>query len=99
MTIPGTPAKENPLTLNGQAAFSGWQCRPTWNQIDGIWLDKCGSLARIGLPVAVNLPERTHEFEPIPSPVGPSKGSSLDRLAWAAISSGLMPGSGAEAAS
>ncbi len=31
--------------------------------IDG---DRCGSLARIGFPVAVRLPPITHELEPIP---------------------------------
>src|SRR5262245_59574833 len=46
--------------------------------IDGL---RCGSLARIGLPVLVSAPESTKEFEPMPVPPSPSRlgSESIDR--------------------
>src|SRR5512134_3820303 len=78
MITPGTPAKEKPATSKGHASVYGLQCRSTWYQIDGIWMSRCVSFARIGLPLAVSLPETAHEFEPIPSLIGPSRPSSRE---------------------
>ncbi len=47
------------------------QCKPISYQIEGICTAKWGSSAKIGLPVAVRLPERTQLLEPTPTPVAP----------------------------
>ncbi len=72
MITPGMPAKLKPLTSNGQASETTRQCSPTWVNTDGIEVARCGSLPRIGLPVAVLEPAITQEFEPTsePSPSG-----------------------------
>src|SRR5690242_13150406 len=80
MTTPGTPEKVKPSTLYSQV-----QCRPSWYQMPGIEGDRCGSFARIGLPVVVRLPAMTHELEPtpgVPSPI--SFGSWLTARSTAA---------------
>src|SRR5215468_1124099 len=71
MTTPGTPEKVKPSTLYSQV-----QCRPSWYQIPGIEGDRCGSLARIGLPVLVRLPAMTHELEPMPGVPSPIRSGS-----------------------
>src|SRR5512138_3533326 len=86
MMTPGTPANENPAASNGQAGPFGLQCRSTWYQIDGIWIARCGSFASSGLPVVVSFPETAHEFDPMPSPCGPSTPSSNATLLWTASS-------------
>jgi hypothetical protein len=47
------------------------QCSPIWYQMPGWEGLRCGSLARIGLPVAVSEPLITQEFEPMPGPPSP----------------------------
>src|SRR3954453_5035057 len=51
----------------------------TWAryQIDGIWVDRCGSLASIGAPVAVSDPSTTQLFEPIASFLAPPNSRSV----------------------
>ena len=55
-------------------AESGWQCRAISYQMDGIWMDRCGSLASSGMPVVVRLPAMTQLFEPRPSEVAAELG-------------------------
>ena len=50
--------------------------QPTWYQMPGIVGARCGSLARIGLPVDECVPSTTQELEPMPSPVPSSAGSA-----------------------
>src|SRR5512140_637469 len=89
MITPGTPANEKPATSNGQASLLGLQCRSTWYQMDGIWIPRCGSLARKGSPVVVRLPETAHELEPMPSPCGPRAPSSRATLLRATASASV----------
>src|SRR2546423_3699139 len=60
MTTPGSPENVNPSTFHPHV-----QCRPIWYQMPGMDGDRCGSLARIGLPVAVWVPDTTQLFDPI----------------------------------
>ncbi len=85
MTTPGSPAKVNPATSNGQAAESTRQCRPIWYQMPGMDGSRCGSLASSGLPVVVCAPDTTHEFEPMPSP-SPSRAGTAASAVVAALS-------------
>src|SRR5450759_3803715 len=82
ITTPGTPANENPVTSYGQVVLTGRQCSPTWDQMEGIWIDRCGSFASSGIPEAVRDPETAHELDPIPAPEGPSSASRLEKRAW-----------------
>src|SRR5688572_8184255 len=83
ITMPGMPEKLNPATLNSHV-----QCSPSWYQMLGIEAERWGSLASIGLPVAVCSPAITHELEPMPDEPSPSsRGNDLmaaDRSASAA---------------
>ena len=67
MTTPGIPENVKPLTSNGHAAPSRVQCRPIWYQMPGTETPRCGSLARIGLPVVEWSPSTTQPLEPMPS--------------------------------
>src|SRR5579872_401284 len=58
MMTQGTPGSATPIT------FSPGAFKCTEYQIDGMPQSRCGSLARIGLPVEVCLPETAHAFEP-----------------------------------
>src|ERR1700693_1557544 len=58
MITHGTPGNEAPIT------FSPGVCNCTWYHTDGMENCRCGSLARIGFPLGVCLPETTHAFEP-----------------------------------
>src|SRR5699024_3882318 len=71
----GIPENPNPATSNGQSASTVRQCRPAWYQIPGTVSDRCGSLAKRGLPVVVYLPATTHELEPTSSPRPSSAGT------------------------
>ena len=82
MTTPGIPENVNPSTSYPQS-----QCRPIWYQIPGIDGDRCGSLARIGLPVAVSAPDTTQLLDPIPgrsaaSPIPPSTAAAVNTPLW-----------------
>ncbi len=50
---PGVPGKVTPMTSYGQAAETCRQWRPLMYQMDGMLNPRCGSLARMGLPLAV----------------------------------------------
>jgi hypothetical protein len=71
----GVPGNEKPRTWNGEPAFlPGWasvavHARSISYQIEGIWMPRCGSLARIGLPLAVRDPAMTQLLLPMPAPV------------------------------
>ena len=65
-TTAGAPGKDTPTTSHGQLSSTVWQCRPFMIQTDGIPNPRCGSLARIGLPLIVRSPEMTQLFEPMP---------------------------------
>ena len=80
ITTPGIPAKPKPATSNGQAADGLVQCRPTWVQTPGIETLRCGSLARMGRPLAVRSPLTTQELEPMPSPPPSRLGSAETAL-------------------
>ena len=80
MTTPGMPEKVTPLTSKGQSSVSRVQCRPIWYQMPGTETLRCGSLARIGLPVVEWSPSTTQALEPIPSPLPTIAGSP--RSAW-----------------
>ncbi len=69
ITTPGMPENVKPSTLKPQS-----QCRPIWNQMPGIDVDRCGSLANSGFPVVVRLPLITQELEPIPGSFSPPSG-------------------------
>src|SRR5438045_6413802 len=81
MTTPGSVENVYPSTSNPHV-----QCRPICIQMPGADGDRCGSLARIGLPVVVRSPPMTHELDPIPLP--PPTPSSLVRVASTAATSG-----------
>src|SRR5450759_560222 len=49
----GTPGKLTPSTSYGQAAETPRQRRPFMYQMPGIWIPRCGSLARSAWPVAL----------------------------------------------
>ncbi len=90
MTTPGIPAKEKPVTSNGQSAVTVRQCRPTWCQMPGTETPRCGSLASSGFPVVVRLGPTTQELEPIPSPV-PSRAVTLSTDCAAPSSAAACP--------
>src|SRR2546423_13372891 len=62
ITIPGMPANEKPTNLYPAPSS------PISYQIDGLRTARCGSPARIGLPVAVLDPESAQQFDPAPLP-------------------------------
>src|ERR1035438_65818 len=57
-TTPGAPGRVTPATARPGA------CRWAMYQMPGREYSRCMSLERIGLPEAVRLPARAHEFEP-----------------------------------
>src|SRR5688500_17187969 len=75
-TTPGIPENEKPDTSYGHDSVTRRQCRPTWYQMPGIDGARCGSLARMGSPVAERLPSTTQELEPMPSPVPSRSGKA-----------------------
>ncbi len=77
MTTPGIPEKVKPETSKGHSSFTVRQWRPIWCQIPGALGARCGSFARIGLPVALRSPEIAQALEPMPSPKPSSVGSPL----------------------
>src|SRR5262245_40954997 len=91
MITPGTPENVNPSTL-----YSHVQCKPIWYQMPGIVGLRCGSLARIGAPLAVSRPLITHELEPMPWPVPSMTGSSPRPSATALIASAASVAGAAE---
>src|SRR5918994_6847593 len=75
ITMPGTPENEYPATSNGHSGPISRQCRPTWDQIDGIAGARWGSLTNIGAPVAVREPSTTQELDPTPGPSPTTSGT------------------------
>jgi hypothetical protein len=63
-TIPGTPGNDTPVTSYGHPSAILRQCNPFMNQIDGIPMPRCGSLARSAPPDSVNDGARTQLFDP-----------------------------------
>src|SRR5665647_2724967 len=87
MITPGNPENVKPETANGQLASTSVQYRPICDQMPGAEIDRCGSLASRGSPLAVYSPETTQELEPTPSP-SPSRcgtASSAVRVASRAL--------------
>src|SRR6266480_3650317 len=83
-TTPGAPGKETPATSKGQASDTWLQCSPFMIQTDGIAKPRCGSLARIGLPLCVLSRETTQLFDPTPLlPTSPAPRSKPARPATA----------------
>ena len=86
ITTPGTPAKLKPTNWKSHSAV---QWSPMGVQIDGIWMGRCGSLARIGMPDSVRPPPMTQLFEPIPSNPPPVRAYTDSARCPASISAGI----------
>ena len=90
ITTPGKDAMLNPETSNGQALDSTRQCNPTWANIDGIEVDRCGSLPKIAWPLAVPDPAIAQELEPVaPPPALERSTCGIVRVIFATPSSAL----------
>ena len=79
MMTPGTPENVKPDVSSVQSAVRARQCRPICIQMPGWLMPRWGSLARIGLPVALCSPSTTHELLPIPRPLPTSSGIASSR--------------------
>src|SRR5207247_10992123 len=65
-----TPATGNPTSWYPAPS------KPSPDQIEGLRAARCGSTARIGLPVAVLEPASAQQFEPVPSPAPGSESAA-----------------------
>src|SRR5450759_1159432 len=85
----GTPGKLTPSTSYGQAAEMTRQRRPFMYQMLGIWIPRCGSLARSAWPVALLDGATTQSLEPTPG--CPNAVSEAPKPASAPIPDAIAP--------
>src|SRR5450759_781110 len=85
----GTPGKLTPSTSYGQADETPRQRRPFMYQMLGIWIPRCGSLARSAWPVALLDGATTQSLEPTPG--WPNAVSEVPKPASAPIPDAIAP--------